>query len=396
LFTYKVMKRWNVFPSFMERLFKPIALFFFCAGLIYNVYILGGLSFPGRYVGQDIMANYFKKVDFKKLQPAERNNLIMLYVESLENTFSDVKIVGHDLNAPLNDSLGGSEFSLRQAPGTGWTTAGMVASQCGVPLAPFMGNRLGNRDGPILGKLTCLGDVLDDEGYSQTFLVGPDLKFSGMDKFYLKHGFKFAYGKDQIFEKFTTEDLGTGWGGGINDDTLLDIAFERIKLEHKAQKSFNVTVVTTDNHAPGGFLSPRCASQGFRDQISEVIWCTNKTISNFVEKLKNDKILENTVLIVMGDHNFMGEIEGAKPFGERAIYFNYIAPKGTRISPKRTELTHFDVFPTALQLVLGYRIDQLHLGSNIFTVNNENHSELHNYIFGENFLIYSDFYRSFW
>ena len=396
LVTYKIMKHWNVFPSFVERLFKPIALFCFCAGLIYNVHSLGGFSFPGRYVGQDLMANYFKKVDFKKLQTAERNNLIMLYVESLENTFSDVEIFGHDLNAPLTDSLGSNEFSLRQAPGTGWTTAGMVASQCGVPLAPFMGNRLGDRDGPILGNLICLGDILADEGYSQTFLVGPDLKFSGMDKFYLNHGFKFAYGKDEIFKKFATEDLGTGWGGGIQDDTLLDIAFEIIKLEHKEQKNFNVTIVTTDNHAPDGFLSPRCASQGFQDKISEVIWCTNKTISNFVEKLKNDKILENTVLVVMGDHNFMGEIDGARPVGEREIYFDYIAPKSTEISPKQTKLTHFDVFPTALQMVLGYEIDQLHLGSNIFTVDNESHLKLHNYIFGKNFLIYSDFYRSFW
>ena len=97
-----------------------------------------------------------------------------------------------------------------------------------------------------------------------------------------------------------------------------------------------------------------------------------------------------------GKTGFRGEIDGARPFGERAIYFDYIAPKSTEISPKQTQLTHFDVFPTVLQMVLGYEIDQLNLSSNIFTVDNENHLKLHNYIFGKNFLIYSDFYRSFW
>lgn len=95
-------------------------------------------------------------------------------------------------------------------------------------------------------------------------------------------------------------------------------------------------------------------------------------------------------------NDFMGEIAGASDFGERAIYFNYISPTGVEIRPKQTELTHFDVFPTALQLVLGYKADRINLGSNIFAVNDESHSELHRYIFGENFLIYSDFYRSLW
>ena len=60
---------------------------------------------------------------------------------------------------------------------------------------------------------------------------------------------------------------------------------------------------------------------GFINQISEVIFCTNKSIVNFVENLESLNVFENTILVVMGDHNFMGEIGGAKPFGDRPILF---------------------------------------------------------------------------
>lgn len=394
---FALLIRSKLFNEFIKKANHFIILFAFLSlSVLYNAYSFGGASFFKRYVGRDQLPLYFTDFDFEQIKPVAKNNLILLYVESLENTFSDVSLMGYDLNAPLTSKFGPSRFDLRQAPGTGWTTAGMVSSQCGLPLAPFMGNSLEHRAAPILGKLTCLGDILNKFGYSQTFFVGPDLKFSGMDKFYLNHGFQYAYGKDEIFSGLASEKLATGWGGGVNDDTLFDLAVDKIKFELNNKQNFNVTIMTTDNHASDGFLSPRCTKNGFINQISEVIFCTNKSIVNFVENLESLNVFENTILVVMGDHNFMGEIGGAKPFGDRPIYFNYIGADSAKYHPETSTLTHFDVFPSILQLLFGYEVKELHLGSNIFSKEGPGISEKNNYIFGDSFLNYSQFYRTFW
>jgi phosphoglycerol transferase len=118
----------------------------------------------------------------------------------------------------------------------------------------------------MLGKAKCLGDYLSDLGYQQYFLVGPDLQFSGMDKFYRNHGYEYTFGKQELLEAGMPEDKLTGWGASVNDDTLLDLAFEQVLALHaRSQRGgapggapLNVTVITTDNQAPDGYLSPRC------------------------------------------------------------------------------------------------------------------------------------------
>ena len=367
-----------------------LALLF--SGLVYNFVTYGGFSFSMRYAGKDVLERYFQVLPTTMPMIDQKNNLILLYVESLENTFSNEEIFGRNLNEPLDEKLGISPFSVKQSPGTSWTTAGTVSSQCGMPIASFMGNSLGRRDAPIFGNLTCISDILTTHNYKQTFFTGPDLKFSGTDKFYLEHGFQEAYGKAELFKSIDKVEFGTGWGGGPNDDIVLDAAFDKIKFNHKNQENFNVTILTTDNHAPEGILSPRCKTENLDSNLAEVVLCTNKSIAKFVERLEAINIFDNTVLVIMGDHKFMGDLGTT----ERSIYFNYYGANSKELKPKILELTHFDVFPTLIQLILNLDVDQVHLGHNIFSENLSSYEGLREYIFGERFLIFSDFYRSFW
>jgi phosphoglycerol transferase len=58
----------------------------------------------------------------------------VIYVESLEQGYSSKAVFGHDLLEPLNGLQGSSFADYQQVPGTGWTIAAIVATQCGVPL----------------------------------------------------------------------------------------------------------------------------------------------------------------------------------------------------------------------------------------------------------------------
>jgi phosphoglycerol transferase len=284
--------------------------------------------------------------------PALRRNLILIYVESLETSLRYVS----NLNVlePL-DALAGMEVNrFYQAPGTGWSIAGMISSQCAIPLKPFFGNKADKFATRLfLPAAVCLSDILADHGYEQIFLVGPELKFSGMDKFYSTHNFQRMYGRDEL-RKLLPETHFGGWGGGPNDDVLLDAAFNFAESEHLLGHHFNLTVITTDNHAPEGTPSRNCAEHEISGGYRGTFRCTSRIVRSFVDRIMLHPMYKNTDIFLMGDHLFMANEKQLKAFpDQRFIYFKYISSQASGKFP-RDEMTHFDVAPTILD-ALGFK-----------------------------------------
>ncbi|WXT08074.1 sulfatase-like hydrolase/transferase [Salmonella enterica subsp. enterica serovar Infantis] len=85
-----------------------------------------------------------------------------------------------------------------QLPGTDYTIAGMVASQCGIPLfAPFEGNASASVSS-FFPQNICLGDILKNSGYQNYFVQGANLRFAGKDVFLKSHGFDHLYGAEEL------------------------------------------------------------------------------------------------------------------------------------------------------------------------------------------------------
>jgi phosphoglycerol transferase len=78
--------------------------------------------------------------------PRQKRNLLLIYAESMEQTYAERGIFGSNLieGLTINGMPSQSVDRFIQTPGTGWTIAGIVASQCGVPLRPVTMND-GNR-----------------------------------------------------------------------------------------------------------------------------------------------------------------------------------------------------------------------------------------------------------
>lgn len=390
--SYIVIKKY-IWPSFLNGLWPK-----FLIVVVSFFYVLASLGVAGlfeRNAGPDKFSEVYEPVDIGAYRPTK--NLILLYVESLEIGYGDTSLFGRDLNKQLNSIFPRAPLSLSQAPGTGWTTAGMIASQCAVPLSGFMGNKLIHRRGPILGGVLCLSDLLDIAGYYQAFYVGPELTFSGMDKFYLNHGFDRAWGKREIDAELQKPDLNTGWGGGVNDDTLLDLAYQDIVDRWKKKTPFNVTIITTDNHAANGKLSPRCFQKFDGPQINHVIECTNSTIQRFANRLRADGVLEDTVLVVMGDHLFMANSEQKQFLApKRFVYFNFLGGRTDLLLQKRDHLTHFDVLPSVMTMLGGLTPARVHLGSSIFAETSRQVSPLHDKVMDPSILNRSPVYDALW
>ena len=187
----------------------------------------------------------------------------------------------------------------------------------------------------------------------------------------------------------------------MHDDTLLEIAYKQINSLHRAGTAFSVSIITTDNHAPDGKPSERCTESELASGFRGTFRCTSRQVGFFLEKLRDAGILENTVVILMGDHLFMNNPSQNNFFSQvphRFVYFNFIDSAIPSSLHQRDRLTHFDVAPTILEMMTGYtgKYTRLGLGRSLFEPDSEDYQNHLNAVTSENILNYSARYRSLW
>jgi phosphoglycerol transferase len=328
-------------------LLSIVTVVFLVSATCFSSVKLGVPAYVQSFWGDDDFSDLYHDTNsITFLKPKKKKNLLLIYVESLEYSLRRSQIHGSNLLHEIDALPGQNIEKFHQAPGTGWSIAGMVSSQCSVPLKPYYGNEL-NTKSKFLPGLTCLGDVLNQNGYTQYFLVGPEVTFSGMDKFYKGHGYNFALGRDEWRSKGLDKTLFTGWGEGLHDDSLLEQA--KIIMENETSKGtpYNITMITTDNHAQDGYPSPRCPNKSSTPSYKETFKCTSGFIADFIRDLDSKKLLGNTLVVIMGDHLFMADTNKAPLFpGRRYIYFKLLNAKKPLM---RDSMTHFDVAPSILE-----------------------------------------------
>ena len=293
-------------------------------------------------------------------QPEQPLNLVMIYVESLENTYRNPELWGENLLDSLDyETREWESFpDFQEVRGTGWTIAGLVASQCGVLLKEEnqfdirqqLGlksiNRIGERVDAFMPGITCLGDILADAGYANHFLGGADPEFAGKGKFFDEHGYRSVKGLP-YWESIGETEF-TKWG--LHDDDLLRHAKRELDTLHAADQPFNMTVLTVDTHRPEGHLSPTCERRG-ADGLPDIVACTSDLLADFVRYMDKKGYLEDTVVVITGDHlsmpNAVQDTMDLEP--HRTIYNKFWSPLG--FEPNRSEFYHFSMLPTVLDMM---------------------------------------------
>lgn len=290
-------------------------------------------------------------------------NLVLIYVESLETTYSDPKLFQRDLLASLNNLPHHISFhQYQQVPGTEWSVAGIVATQCAVPLkliTMLNKNKLDQMSGHMLPSARCLGDILAANGYKNIYMNGSDLDFAGVGKFFKDHHYTELVGRTEWLKQpaIPAAEI-SGWG--LHDDLLLDQA--KIKLEKlvRSKKRFNLTIFTIDTHGPDGFLNTRCAAQHFK-KFPGIVECTANQISDFVNFAREKGWLKNMNIVIVGDHLAMKNPVSKKldAVEHRNIFNMIISDKP--LQQNTDAIIHFDMLPTILTS-LGFNTEQLGLG----------------------------------
>ncbi|UTJ46930.1 phosphatidylglycerol--membrane-oligosaccharide glycerophosphotransferase [Atlantibacter subterranea] len=247
---------------------------------------------------------YYKEP--KKVIDNPTLNLVYIYGESLERTYFDDQAfpgLTPELGALKNEGI---DFShTAQLPGTDYTIAGMVASQCGIPLfAPFEGNASASMSS-FFPQNICLGDILKNSGYENHFVQGASLRFAGKDVFLKSHGFDHLYGADELKSVVADPHYRNDWG--FYDDTVLDQAWQKFEALSKEGKRFSLFTLTVDTHHPDGFVSRSCERKrydidGKANQSFSAVTCSQQHIAAFINKIKASPYFKNTVIVVSSDH----------------------------------------------------------------------------------------------
>ena len=314
--------------------------------------------------------------------PDEKKNLIYILMESMETTFFSqeqggglsyncipelYQLAEENINFSPNDSVGGFIPSTLGH----WTIAAMVGQTAGLPLVtpPGIGGAEYGLNENFLPGATTLMDILHENGYYQTLMVGSDATFGGRLAYYTQHNV------DKVYDLFTAredglipEDYYVWWG--FEDLYLYEYARQELTEIAAQEQPFAFTMLTVDTHHIGGYACAACGSE-HAEQYENVYACASRQLAEFIDWLQQQDFWEDTVVIISGDHRSMDQayMDRAIPEGtSRRVYNCFINSQVQPVQSKNRQTTTLDMFPTTLA-ALGCTIegDRLALGTNLFS-----------------------------
>ncbi|MBO4862772.1 MAG: LTA synthase family protein [Eubacterium sp.] len=334
-----------------------------------------------KFQGEDfIELNYTDPKNVELTFPEKKRNLIYIYLESCEVSFTDVASGGDfekncipELTslARENEDFSGNTDKLNggvSLAGTNWTMGAMFGMTSGLPLQISLGaNSMVNEDSFFSGVIT-LGDILKDEGYDQRLLLGSEAKFGGRETYFTQHG-DYAM-KDYnwaINEGLIPKDYYVWWG--YEDEYLFKFAKDQLNEMSASGKPFNLTLLTVDTHFPDGYKCDLCGDE-FDSQYANVFACSSKQTVEFVRWIQQQDFYENTTIIINGDHPTMdpGFADSIDKKYTRKTYTCIINGAAEKENSKYREYSTLDMFPTTLA-AMGVEIEgnRLGMGVNLYS-----------------------------
>jgi phosphoglycerol transferase len=324
----------------------------------------------------------FYSVDNTALELSGKN-LVYIYLESFERTYLDEAIFpGLAPNLKAIEAASLTFTNIHQTVASNWTIAGMVNSQCGLPLLVpgGQGNSMSGV-GRFLPKANCIGDVLSDNGYQLHYIGGANKDFAGKGAFYKTHGFQRVEGvwdfsnnirpNRDLDPSFVTKGLyRSAWG--LFDDTLLEEVKTRYSELSQQSRPFALFSLTLDTHGKDGHVSKHCADIAYLDGANPMlnaIHCADKLIADVYQFITRHANFENTVLVIASDHLAMpNSATNLLKQGNRRNLF-LVSLKNIAPAVVETNSAPVDIAPTVLNF-LGADIDGLGFGRDLFSQDN--------------------------
>ena len=296
-----------------------------------------------------------------------KRNLVLIYLESGEGTLADDQLFEKDAFAPLKAATEASDGwqtveDLKQYDGGGWTMSGITSTQCGIPLKGIGStsgggayNALGGKVQTYLEGVTCLGDVLDEHGYTNVFLGGANASFAAKDVFLAGHGYSEVRDlPDWRAAGEPEKAFRSDWG--LSEERLLARAKDEVdELHAEAERTgqpFNLSMLTLDSHEPVHIYD--YCTVDTQSEVTAAFSCSMTQVAGFVDHLRQEGYLEDTAVVIMGDH--LKQIGGGHAFQDeltdhnnRTIFNRIWVPGDDQGRTLRPRVDQLSMYPTILE-----------------------------------------------
>lgn len=347
------------------------------AELLYRVRQAAAVSeiAPGKISAAGIKMPW---LDRDHVNAAAGRNLVLIYLESLENHYFDEKrfpgLLPHlsKLRAESIDFV-----NMTPARNADFTFGGFYSSLTGSVLTAAHYAVSGTPDGrnnsgydPDLGsRLAGLPGVLRNAGYFQMLLVGHDPRFSGLDIFAGGAGYDKVFSALHIWRELGYKEFPHAiWG--VRDRVLLNLGSAACKeLTMRQDRPFHLTLITVDSHHPDGFIEPdgpRYSGRGKNvPDLLHAIHAMDQAIGRFVQDLRQLPVWKDTVVVFLTDHLAMRnslwrELQDGQE--RKLVFFAVNAGSARKVD---TAGKTFDVAPTVLALLGATHNAVFPLGENL-------------------------------
>jgi phosphoglycerol transferase MdoB-like AlkP superfamily enzyme len=220
-----------------------------------------------------------------------------------------------------------------------------------------------------------------ESGYETNFLYGGKLGWRDIGKYFTYQGIDFVEGESHIRESLNLKGKqGTEWG--LYDEHFFEHIYKKLSSTNRPQFLLGLS---TSNHppfeVPDTFSAPELIlPKELKERISreedlfiqrfKAFQYSNFKLAEFINKVKNSKLKDNTIIIVTGDHNFWGfmNYEKSESFLKYTVPLYIYVPDS--LKPRRVNLSKFgsheDIMTTAYNLALSDK-SYLSFGEDLFS-----------------------------
>ncbi|EAR65164.1 hypothetical protein B14911_07930 [Bacillus sp. NRRL B-14911] len=234
---------------------------------------------------------------------AKGKNVILISMESTQNFVINEKVNGQEITPFLNDFIKESyyfnNFYHQTAQGKTSDSEFLVDNSL-YPLsrgAVFF-THSGN-------KFAAAPEILNQNGYYTASLHANNKSFWNRDIMYDSFGYQRFY---SLPDYEVTETNSVGWG-------MKDIDFFEQSIQHLKEmpEPYYAKFITLTNHFPfelgeeDQFIEPYTSGNKTVDNYFPTVRYTDEAIKNFIQKLKDEGIYEDSIIILYGDHYGISE-----------------------------------------------------------------------------------------
>lgn len=306
--------------------------------------------------------------DLPSAKPLNPKHVVLIEIESMSASFMDsygsTKNITPELDKLLHQGIW---FSDMYATGTR-TVRGLEGMSAALPPLPGQSivRRSNNND------LYTFGGMLRKKSFEPMFMYGGYGVFDNMNAYFRGNGYVI---KDRNDFSDANNAFATVWG--VADELLFNEAIDQLDVDTKSGQKRFLHIMTTSNHRPYTYPAGRIDIPSKTGRDGAVKY-TDWAIGNFLRQAKKKPWFNDTLFIIVADHNASVAGKQSLPPNKYLIPAVLYAPKMITTNKIDTMSSQIDLTPTVLAM-LGIKTGGVFFGQDLLGVNPEPRAFLVNY-----------------